>query len=156
MTTPADFSIPALQMRRGTDTAIMAYEAAEGEPIYNLDTKELRIGDGSTPGGIPLLGSSGTYVFAEITATTAVFDNITVNQTATISKINLTGIDTSTSTQVLYYNTSTKEVTYGDAPTGGGSSNPFDQDLNTTDSVEFAGLKVNSYNLSLGNSSTSS
>ena len=121
MTTPADFSIPALQMRRGTDTAIMAYQAAEGEPIYNLDTKELRIGDGTTAGGVPILGSSGTFVFNAITATTAVFTNISVSQTATINAIKLTGIPNVTTPLVLYYNTSTKEVSYDLAPTGGGT-----------------------------------
>jgi hypothetical protein len=46
MTTPADFEIPPLQLRRGTDTAIMAYQAAAGEPIWITDTQEFRIGDG--------------------------------------------------------------------------------------------------------------
>lgn len=121
MTTPADFSIPPLQLRRGTDTAIMAYQAAEGEPIYNVDTKEMRIGDGSTPGGISILGSSGTYIFNVITATNATFNNITVNQTATISKLNLTGISNATTPLVLYYNTSTKEISYALALSGGGT-----------------------------------
>ena len=60
MTTPADFEIPPLQLRRGTDTAIMAYEAAAGEPIWTVDTQEFRIGDGSTPGGILINGSGPT------------------------------------------------------------------------------------------------
>jgi len=43
-------------------------------------------------------------------------------------------IASSTSTNVLYYNTSTRELTYG-PPTGGGST--FDQTLNTTSNVVF-------------------
>lgn len=117
MTIPADFDIPALQMRRGTDTAIMAYQAAEGEPIYNTTTKELRIGDGTTAGGNPILGTSGTYVFNQITATTATFVSLTVTNTATIGVIKLNSPVSAVTTQILYYNTSTKEVTYGVAPT---------------------------------------
>jgi hypothetical protein len=60
MTTPADFEIPPLQLRRGTDTAIMAYQAAAGEPIWTVDTQEFRIGDGSTPGGFLVNGSGPT------------------------------------------------------------------------------------------------
>jgi len=60
MTIPADFEIPPLQLRRGTDTAIMAYQAAEGEPIWTTDTQEFRIGDGSTPGGLLINGSGPT------------------------------------------------------------------------------------------------
>jgi hypothetical protein len=119
MTTPADFEIPPLQLRRGTDTAIMAYQAAEGEPIYNVNTKEVRIGDGTTPGGIPILGSSGTYIVNSITATTGVFTNISVSQTATINDIKLTGIANSTASNILYYDSATDTVSYG-ANTGGG------------------------------------
>jgi hypothetical protein len=60
MTTPADYSTPPLQIRRGTDTAVLAYEAANGELIWSTDTQELRIGDGSTPGGILITGSGST------------------------------------------------------------------------------------------------
>ena len=118
MTTPADFEIPALQLRRGTDTAIMAYQAAIGEPIYNVNTKEMRIGDGTTPGGTSVLGSSGTYIVNSITATTGVFTNISVSQTATINDIKLTGIANSTASNILYYDSATDTVSYG-TNTGG-------------------------------------
>jgi hypothetical protein len=57
MTTPNDFDIPPLQLRRGTETSILAYEAAAGEPLWVVDTQEFRIGDGSTPGGILITGA---------------------------------------------------------------------------------------------------
>jgi len=57
MTTPNDFDIPPLQLRRGTETSILAYEAAAGEPLWVIDTQEFRIGDGSTPGGVLISGS---------------------------------------------------------------------------------------------------
>jgi len=140
MTTPADFDIPALQMRRGTDTAIMAYQAAEGEPIYNLNTKELRIGDGTTAGGIPILGSSGTYVFSQITATTATFVSLTVTNTATIGVIKLNSPVSAVTTQILYYNTSTKEVTYGVAPTS--TSGTFTATVVVANTGTFDNIKV--------------
>jgi hypothetical protein len=126
MTTPADFEIPALQLRRGTDTAIMAYQAAEGEPIYNVNTKEIRIGDGVTPGGTSVLGSSGTYIVNSITATSGVFTNISVSQTATINDIKLTGIANSTASNILYYDSATDTVSYGANTSGGGSTSTFD------------------------------
>jgi hypothetical protein len=57
MTTPSDYEIPPLQLRRGTETSILAYEAADGEPLWVIDTQEFRIGDGSTPGGILITGA---------------------------------------------------------------------------------------------------
>jgi hypothetical protein len=57
MTTPSDYEIPPLQLRRGTETSILAYEAADGEPLWVIDTQEFRIGDGTTPGGILITGA---------------------------------------------------------------------------------------------------
>jgi Major tropism determinant N-terminal domain len=41
----------ALQLRRGTNTNRLTITPAQGEPIYNTDTKTLYIGDGVTAGG---------------------------------------------------------------------------------------------------------
>lgn len=42
------------QLRRGTDAQIAAFTPAEGEAVYNTDTKALHIGDGVTLGGFPI------------------------------------------------------------------------------------------------------
>ena len=42
----------ALRLRRGTDAERLTITPAEGEPIFTIDTKQLYIGDGTTPGGI--------------------------------------------------------------------------------------------------------
>jgi hypothetical protein len=115
----------------------MAYQAAEGEPIYNVNTKEIRIGDGVTPGGTSVLGSSGTYVVNSITATSGVFTNISVSQTATINDIKLTGIANSTASNILYYDSATDTVSYGTntGGGGGGSTSTFDT-IEVKDSIQ--------------------
>jgi hypothetical protein len=44
----------ALQIRRGTQSDLLNYTPAEGEPIFTTDTKRLYVGDGSTPGGVDI------------------------------------------------------------------------------------------------------
>ena len=46
-----------------------------------------------------------------------------------------------TSTHFVYYNTATGALTYG-PNIGGGGANPFNQSLNTTDSVRFASVNI--------------
>ena len=43
-----------LKLRRDVEADIDAMTPAEGEPIYDITNKRLRMGDGSTAGGIPL------------------------------------------------------------------------------------------------------
>lgn len=43
-----------IQVRRGTSTQRLAMTLANGEPGWDTDTKTLWIGDGVTPGGIPV------------------------------------------------------------------------------------------------------
>jgi len=57
-TTPSDYETPPLQIRRGTETAILNYQAAAGEPLWTTDTQKFRVGDGTTLGGI-LINSGG-------------------------------------------------------------------------------------------------
>jgi hypothetical protein len=57
-TTPSDYTTPPLQLRRGTETAILNYQAAAGEPLWTTDTQKFRVGDGTTLGGI-LISSGG-------------------------------------------------------------------------------------------------
>jgi len=44
----------ALQLRRGTNANRLTITPAQGEPVYNTDTKTLYIGDGVTAGGNPV------------------------------------------------------------------------------------------------------
>lgn len=50
----------ALRIRRGTDAERQTITFAEGELVYTTDTKELYIGDGTTPGGILAGGDAGS------------------------------------------------------------------------------------------------
>lgn len=66
MSTPSDYSIPPLQVRRGTYSQVSAYQAALGEIIYATDRKSVFIGDGTTAGGIPITGTGGSLDFGSI------------------------------------------------------------------------------------------
>ena len=48
-----------LQFRRGTETDVLSIVPAEGEPLWTTDTQKLRIGDGTTSGGIEIGGGGG-------------------------------------------------------------------------------------------------
>ncbi len=49
-----------LKLRRDVEADIDAMTPAEGEPIYDITNKRLRVGDGSTAGGTPLAVESET------------------------------------------------------------------------------------------------
>ena len=48
-----------LRFFRGLDATRITYTALSGEPIYCTDTKRMWIGDGSTPGGVPVTDIPG-------------------------------------------------------------------------------------------------
>jgi hypothetical protein len=49
-----DITEPAnLQVRRGTATEVAAITPLEGEPVWETDTKKLKVGDGIVAGGFP-------------------------------------------------------------------------------------------------------
>jgi len=50
-----------IKLKRGTNAAVLAYTADIGEPILDTDNMQVRIGDGSTPGGILLSKSDSLY-----------------------------------------------------------------------------------------------
>jgi len=60
MTTPSDYPIPALQMRRGALAQVQTYQAAQGEMVISTTTNEVFIGDGVTTGGRPPLLNTDT------------------------------------------------------------------------------------------------
>lgn len=66
-----------LQIRRGTDAERLTVVFAEGEPVFTTDTQKLYVGDGATLGGILVTSTS----------TSNIFDNLTVNYTATIATL---------------------------------------------------------------------
>lgn len=51
--------VDKVQFKRGTTAERMALVLDDAEPIKDQDTGELYIGDGVTPGGNPVGGSSG-------------------------------------------------------------------------------------------------
>jgi len=51
------------QLKRGTIDRVLLYVPAEGEPVYATDTNQLFVGDGTTPGGIPVVMNIGTLDF---------------------------------------------------------------------------------------------
>ena len=65
-----------LQVRRGTE-AQRTFIAADGEPLFVTDTRELYVGDGTTTGGLlvkaayPTLTSASAFLTADFTLTTA-------------------------------------------------------------------------------------
>ena len=65
-----------LQVRRGTE-AQRTFIAADGEPLFVTDTRELYVGDGTTTGGLlvkaafPTLTSASAFLTADVTMTTA-------------------------------------------------------------------------------------
>lgn len=47
-----------LRLRRGTDSSRTGITPIQGEPIYTTDTKKFFIGDGTTPGGVEIGGTT--------------------------------------------------------------------------------------------------
>jgi len=91
-------------------------------------------------------GDYNTFIDYDFTATTNVSNTVFIGNTASEPKLKLTDTTTfirniaaSTNTNVLYYNTTTKEITYG-VPTGGGGTS-YDQSLNTTNNVIFKSVQ---------------
>lgn len=69
------------------------------------------------------------------------YDQERLRITSTSTFIN--ALRNSTSTMVAYYNSSTKELSYGPAPVSGGGNAQSDQALYTTSSVTFANVTIN-------------
>ncbi len=62
-----------LKLRRDVEADIDAMTPAEGEPIYDITNKRLRVGDGSVAGGLHLLAAADhqkqTFTYALVTGT---------------------------------------------------------------------------------------
>jgi hypothetical protein len=90
-----------------------------------------------------LIVANGTYI-----STATILNTATIG-TVVAGKLSLTSLTNSTSSSVLYYDNTTKQVSYGPAPTGGGGGNPFNQSLNTTDNTQFQNTRIVN-NVSIG------
>ena len=131
--------------------------------FYDPSTGELTYSTGGGGGGNPFnqsLNTSDSVQFNRVTTSLIVADGTYINTatiltTATIGTVvagglNLTSLTNSTSSYVLYFNNTTRQVSYGPAPTGsGGGGNPFDQSLNTSDSPQFQNSRIVN-NVSIG------
>lgn len=63
-----------LQFKRGTTEQCNSFIPLEGQPLWNLDTSVLTIGDGVTPGGVSLAGVLNSVAnISDITPYTATF-----------------------------------------------------------------------------------
>jgi hypothetical protein len=65
---PSDYTIPPLQMRRGTYEQLFinpGYVPAIGELVYAIDTYQLYIGDGFSVGGNLIGGAGGGFSFGD-------------------------------------------------------------------------------------------
>ncbi len=74
-----------LKLRRDVEGDIDAMTPAEGEPIYDITNKRLRVGDGSTSGGLHLSAAADlqrqTFTYALVTGT----DTLTASLTPAIA-----------------------------------------------------------------------
>lgn len=48
---------PKIVIRKGPSDKLKNHTPSSGEPLYVMDTNQLRIGDGETPGGLLVAGS---------------------------------------------------------------------------------------------------
>lgn len=71
----------ALQFRRGLESARTTVTPAIGEALYTTDTKQLFIGDGSTPGGVGI-NTDTTSFFNSISVSG--FDDIVAENGGTV------------------------------------------------------------------------
>lgn len=55
------------QVRRDTEAVVDSFTLAEGEPGYKTDTKRFVVGDGTTSGGVELLGGAGGTIIRNTT-----------------------------------------------------------------------------------------
>lgn len=82
-----------LQFKRGTSAEVAAVTPAVGEPVYDRQSRELRIGDGTTLGGNSLKGTNGLFSVVDFGAGKGGDDSTAFEQAAQKSKVavNITG-----------------------------------------------------------------
>ena len=75
----------ALQLRRGTEAQRTSITPVEGEPLWTTDTTKLYVGDGVTPGGIEVSGSSSNQSLN--TNSNVSFNSALISTTATVATL---------------------------------------------------------------------
>jgi len=92
-----DITEPAnLQVRRGTAAEVAAITPLEGEPVWETDSKILKIGDGSTNGGVLVSPTKGTETTATYLGTENDIDgfsNVALGSIAIDGELELRGFD---------------------------------------------------------------
>ena len=86
--------------------------------------------------------SATSAIITNLTATNITATNFTATSLTVNGSVKLKGLSSSTATYILYYDDTTGAITYQINGGGGGTINPFDQDLNTTDQVTFKNLTL--------------
>jgi len=139
----------ALQIRRGLQNELDTITPLEGEPIWVTDQEKLVIGDGITQGGINVTQNLQDLRVTSAGVKTSLYD---AASTGTIALINGTNsfelAVNSTGTHItgpLYVSTTASVTTLrfadGSVQTTADTAN-YDQSLNTTDRVTFAGMTL--------------
>jgi hypothetical protein len=65
-----------IQFRRGVEAQRALVTPDAGEPLFTTDTKELFIGDGSTPGGLFMGGATGVGFVQKLRGTQAIASGV--------------------------------------------------------------------------------
>jgi hypothetical protein len=98
-----DITEPAnLQIRRGTEAEVSAITPLDGEPVWETDTKSLKIGDGSTSGGVFVSNYpiSGTKTVATFLGTDPIlgdgYSNVTLGSLSINKNLELRGYEVET------------------------------------------------------------
>ena len=141
-----------LQFRRGTNAQRLTITPSAGEPIWTTDTSLLYIGDGTSVGGVQVVGtlpSTGTFVSLTVTNLHFSGDPVGVNQTTawtgTVVNSQITSVSTSkvTGLSIVGYTNNYNDL--NNKPTIPGAFNlstVTNQALFTTSSVTFAQLTI--------------
>ena len=141
-----------LQFRRGTNAQRLTITPSAGEPIWTTDTSLLYIGDGTSVGGVQVVGtlpSTGTFVSLTVTNLHFSGDPVGVNQTTawtgTVVNSQITSVSTSKVTGLSVVGWSNNYNDLSNKPSIPGAFNlstVTNQALFTTSSVTFAQLTV--------------
>ena len=97
-----------LQIKRGTTANRLAYKAAVAEPVLDITTGELFVGDGVTNGGKPVITSWTNWYMTVATAST------TVDVGTTFKKADVY-VEGSMQTPGYHYSVSGSIITFGES-----------------------------------------
>jgi hypothetical protein len=139
----------SLQIRRGLQSELDQITPLEGEPIWVTDQEKLVIGDGITQGGINVTANLQDLLISSQGTKTSLYNSISTGSVALTNGTNSNEIELrNTGTFVsgpLFVSTTASVTTLrfadGSVQTTADTAN-YDQSLNTTDKVTFAGMTL--------------